>query len=122
MAKKEEKVVEEIQPTEEVKTDVKETKDEVLKEGGDMKVKDTPKKPKQLGKQESTITKVDLSKTKEENVTKEDILDFFTGKVARWWIPDDVVFVSELPHTPTGKVLKTKLREDFSCHVLPTVS
>ena len=72
MAKKEEKVVEEIQPTEEVKTDVKETKDEVLKEGGDMKVKDTPKKPKQLGKQESTITKVDLSKTKEENVTKED--------------------------------------------------
>ena len=58
----------------------------------------------------------------EKNVTKEDILDFFTGKVARWWIPDDVVFVSELPHTPTGKVLKTKLREDFSCHVLPTVS
>ena len=72
MAKKEEKVVEEIQSTEEVKTDVKETKDEVLKEGGDMKVKDTPKKPKQLGKQESTITKVDLSKAKEENVTKED--------------------------------------------------
>ena len=72
MAKKEEKVVEEIQSTEEVKTDVKETKDEVLKEGGDMKVKDTPKKPKQLGEQESTITKVDLSKAKEENVTKED--------------------------------------------------
>ena len=58
----------------------------------------------------------------EKNVTKEDILGFFTGKVAKWWIPDDVVFVSELPHTPTGKVLKTKLREDFSCHVLPTVS
>ena len=58
----------------------------------------------------------------EINVSKEDILDFFTGKVARWWIPDDVVFVSELPHTPTGKVLKTKLREDFSCHVLPTVT
>jgi len=72
MAKKEEKVVEEIQPTEEVKTDVKEIKDEVLKEGGDMKVKSTPKKPKQLGKQESTISKVDLSKAKEENVTKED--------------------------------------------------
>ena len=72
MAKKEEKVVEEIQSTEEVKTDVKETKDEVLKEGGDMKVKDTPKKPKQLGEQESTITKVDLSKAKEENVTKEN--------------------------------------------------
>ena len=72
MAKKEEKVVEEIQPTEEVKTEVKEIKDEVLKEGGDMKVKNTPKRPKQLGKQESTVTKVDLSKAKEENVTKED--------------------------------------------------
>jgi hypothetical protein len=72
MAKKEEKVVEEIQPTEEAKTEVKEVKDEVLKEGGDMKVKNTPKRPKQLGKQESTVTKVDLSKAKEENVTKED--------------------------------------------------
>ena len=69
--KKEEKVVEEVQPTEEVKTEVKEVKDEVLEEGGDMKVK-TPKRPKQLGKQESTVTKVDLSKAKEEQ-PKEDV-------------------------------------------------
>ncbi|HIO00587.1 MAG TPA: long-chain fatty acid--CoA ligase, partial [Alphaproteobacteria bacterium] len=56
------------------------------------------------------------------NVTPEEIIKFFAGKVAKWWIPDDVVFVPELPHTPTGKVLKTKLREEFSGHVLPTVS
>ncbi|MFP6756319.1 MAG: long-chain fatty acid--CoA ligase, partial [Alphaproteobacteria bacterium] len=56
------------------------------------------------------------------NVTPDEIIKFFAGKVAKWWIPDDVVFVPELPHTPTGKVLKTKLREEFSGHVLPTVS
>ena len=42
-------------------------------------------------------------------------------KVAKWWIPDDVVFVDELPHTATGKLLKTKLREDFKNYELPTV-
>ncbi|HIO02002.1 MAG TPA: long-chain-fatty-acid--CoA ligase [Alphaproteobacteria bacterium] len=55
-------------------------------------------------------------------VTPEELLKFFVGKVAKWWTPDDVVFVPELPHTPTGKVLKTKLRKEFSGHVLPTVS
>ena len=46
-------------------------------------------------------------------VTREELLKFFEGKVAKWWIPDDVVFVDELPHTATGKLLKTKIREDF---------
>jgi hypothetical protein len=77
--KNENPVVEEVKATEEVKTDVKaEAKDEVLKEGGDMKVK--PKKPKQLGKQESKIAKIDLSKVnetteevKEDNVAKVDL-------------------------------------------------
>jgi len=42
------------------------------------------------------------------------MLKFFDGKVAKWWIPDDVAFVDEIPHTATGKILKTKLREDFA--------
>ncbi len=50
----------------------------------------------------------------------ESLVAFLAGKVAKWWLPDDVVFVDELPHTPTGKVLKTKLRELFAGHVLPT--
>ena len=47
-------------------------------------------------------------------LSREDILEFFVGKVAKWCIPDDVVFVDEIPHTATGKILKTKLREDFA--------
>lgn len=50
----------------------------------------------------------------------ESLVAFLAGKVAKWWLPDDVVFVDELPHTPTGKVLKTRLRELFAGHVLPT--
>ncbi len=51
--------------------------------------------------------------------TRDDMLKFFEGRVAKWWIPDDVVFVDSLPHTATGKLLKTKLREDFKAHKLP---
>jgi len=39
--------------------------------------------------------------------------------VAKWWLPDDVVFVEEVPHTATGKLLKTRLREMFSGYQLP---
>jgi 3-hydroxyacyl-CoA dehydrogenase len=53
-------------------------------------------------------------------LTREALLAFYEGKVAKWWIPDDVVFVDELPHTATGKLLKLKLRELFREHVLPT--
>ena len=53
-------------------------------------------------------------------VTGDELLKFYEGKVAKWWIPDDVVFVDELPHTATGKLLKTKLREEFGEHKLPT--
>jgi Acyl-CoA synthetases (AMP-forming)/AMP-acid ligases II len=53
-------------------------------------------------------------------VTREELLEFYKGKVAKWWLPDDVVFVDELPHTATGKLLKTKLREDYRNHQLPT--
>ncbi len=54
------------------------------------------------------------------SLTREELLKFYEGKVAKWMIPDDVVFVEQLPHTATGKLLKTKLREDFKGHRLPT--
>jgi len=55
-----------------------------------------------------------------QEVSREELLSFLEDKVAKWWMPDDVVFVSELPHTATGKLLKTKLREQFKDHKLPT--
>ncbi|MGE5616892.1 MAG: 3-(methylthio)propionyl-CoA ligase [Bacillota bacterium] len=53
-----------------------------------------------------------------QEVDRETLLKHYEGKVAKWWIPDDVVFVNELPHTATGKLLKTKLREQFREHRL----
>ena len=55
------------------------------------------------------------------SVTREDLLEFYAGKVAKWWMPDDVVFVDQLPHTATGKLLKTKLRQEFRDYKLPGV-
>jgi fatty-acyl-CoA synthase len=53
-------------------------------------------------------------------VDSAQLLKFFEGKVAKWWTPDDVVFVDALPLGATGKLLKNKLREQFKGHVLPT--
>ena len=53
-------------------------------------------------------------------LTRDELIRFFDGRVAKWWIPDDVVFLEQLPHTATGKLLKTKLREDYKEHNLPT--
>jgi 3-(methylthio)propionyl---CoA ligase len=50
----------------------------------------------------------------------EAVREFLEGKVARWQLPDDVVFLPEMPHGGTGKVLKTRLREMFKDHRLPT--
>jgi fatty-acyl-CoA synthase len=49
-------------------------------------------------------------------VSRDDMLQFLSDKVAKWWLPDDVVCVAEIPHTATGKILKTKLREQFKNH------
>ena len=54
------------------------------------------------------------------SATKDEILTFMDGKIAKWWMPDDVVFVEEIPHTATGKIQKTRLRDQFSDYVLPT--
>ncbi len=53
------------------------------------------------------------------DVSKEALLRFYEGKVAKWWLPDDVVFVDELPHTATGKLSKLTLRERFKDYRLP---
>ncbi|HWA91897.1 MAG TPA: long-chain-fatty-acid--CoA ligase [Rhizomicrobium sp.] len=54
--------------------------------------------------------------------TRDDILAFLSGRIAKWWMPDDVVFVEEIPHTATGKIQKTALRERFRGHTLPTAA
>jgi 3-(methylthio)propionyl---CoA ligase len=46
-------------------------------------------------------------------VTREELLAFYEGKIAKWWMPDDVLFVAELPHTATGKLSKLTLREQL---------
>jgi fatty-acyl-CoA synthase len=51
--------------------------------------------------------------------TREELIDYLSGEVAKWWLPNDVVFVDELPHTATGKLLKMKLREQYRDHPLP---
>jgi fatty-acyl-CoA synthase len=56
-----------------------------------------------------------------EDVDRQGLLDFLATRIAKWWLPDDVLFVPELPHTATGKLLKTRLREQYRDHKLPTV-
>jgi acyl-CoA synthetase (AMP-forming)/AMP-acid ligase II len=53
-------------------------------------------------------------------LTREQMLAFFDGKIAKWWTPDDVVFVDAIPLGATGKMQKNKLREMFKDHKLPT--
>lgn len=55
-----------------------------------------------------------------KTLDKADIQDFLAGHVAKWWLPDDIVFVDELPHTATGKLLKTELRDRYKDYKLPT--
>lgn len=52
--------------------------------------------------------------------SQDDLLSFLKGKVAKWWMPDDVIFVDEIPHTATGKIQKTTLREQYKDYRLPT--
>ncbi|HXZ51147.1 MAG TPA: 3-(methylthio)propionyl-CoA ligase [Burkholderiales bacterium] len=55
-----------------------------------------------------------------QDVSRDDLLKFYEGKIAKWWMPDDVVFVKELPHTATGKLSKLTIREQFKDYKLPT--
>ena len=53
-------------------------------------------------------------------VTREELLDFYDGRIAKWWTPDDVAFVDSIPLGATGKMLKNRLRETFRDYRLPT--
>ncbi|WP_428423831.1 3-(methylthio)propionyl-CoA ligase [Methylibium sp.] len=53
-------------------------------------------------------------------LTREQMLAHYDGRIAKWQIPDDVAFVAEIPHTATGKIQKMRLREQFKNHRLPT--
>jgi fatty-acyl-CoA synthase len=59
---------------------------------------------------------------KDQAATKEELLGFLQGKIAKWWMPDDVAIVEEIPHTATGKIQKITLRERFKNYVLPTAT
>ncbi len=54
-----------------------------------------------------------------QSAGKQDILTHLTGKIAKWWMPDDVVFVDAIPHSATGKIQKIALRERFAGYHLP---
>jgi fatty-acyl-CoA synthase len=60
-----------------------------------------------------------IVKAEGEDVSKAEMLEWFDGKIAKWWLPDDVVFVDALPHTATGKIKKTDLRKQFADYQLP---
>ena len=53
------------------------------------------------------------------SIGRDEMLHWFDGKVAKWWIPDDVLFVDSLPHTATGKLSKVELRKMYGDHALP---
>jgi len=57
-----------------------------------------------------------------QKATREEILKFMEGKIAKWWMPDDVAFVEGIPHTATGKILKTALREQFKSYSFPSAA
>ncbi|MDP2221440.1 MAG: 3-(methylthio)propionyl-CoA ligase [Hydrogenophaga sp.] len=54
------------------------------------------------------------------SVQPQELIDHLGARIAKWWLPDEVLFVDALPHTATGKLLKTKLREQYRDHRLPT--
>jgi acyl-CoA synthetase (AMP-forming)/AMP-acid ligase II len=55
-----------------------------------------------------------------QEVTREELLKFFEGKIAKFWMPDDVAFIDALPMGATGKIQKNKLREQYRSYQLPT--
>jgi fatty-acyl-CoA synthase len=57
-------------------------------------------------------------KKSDSTVDAVAIQHFLSDKIAKWWMPDDVIFVSELPHTATGKLLKINLRKQYHDYLL----
>ncbi len=53
-----------------------------------------------------------------EDCDKDSIISYLADKIAKWWLPDDVIFVEELPHGATGKLVKTGLRDEYKNHLI----
>ena len=71
--------------------------------------------------QERPVAAVVLSPQHRGQITKEDILHFLSDKVAKWWLPDDVIFIDAVPKTSVGKFNKRALREQFKDYSLPNL-
>ncbi|MEQ9662078.1 MAG: long-chain fatty acid--CoA ligase, partial [Parasphingopyxis sp.] len=56
------------------------------------------------------------------DLSGDDVVDYLKSKVAKWWLPDEVKFVDELPHTATGKILKRQLRDEYKDYKLAEVA
>ena len=54
-------------------------------------------------------------------MTREEMLAYLEGKIAKWWMPDDVQVIDKIPLGATGKINKIQLREHFKSHKLPTI-
>jgi fatty-acyl-CoA synthase len=61
-----------------------------------------------------------VAKRPNAELTRDQLIGFYEGKIAKWWTPDDVVFVDSIPLGATGKMQKNRLREMFKDHRLPT--
>jgi fatty-acyl-CoA synthase len=72
--------------------------------------------------QERPVAAVALRPQYRGQVTKEEILDFLKDRVAKWWLPDDVIFIDAVPKTSVGKFNKRALREQFKDYSLPAQS
>ena len=68
--------------------------------------------------QERAIACVVLKEVYQEQVSKDDLIEFLTPQFAKWWLPDDIVFMSEIPKTSVGKFLKRELREQLKDHLV----
>ena len=55
-----------------------------------------------------------------EELTRDEVLDFLRGRLSKWQVPDDVVFIDEVPKTSVGKFSKKTLRDKFGSYELPT--
>ncbi|MEO6897969.1 MAG: AMP-binding protein, partial [Caldimonas sp.] len=51
-------------------------------------------------------------------LTREELISFYEGRIAKWWTPDDVIFVDAIPLGATGKMLKNRLRDQYGRHLL----
>ena len=58
-----------------------------------------------------------LTLTEGETLETRDMLDYLEGKIAKWWMPDDVIIIDEMPMTATGKIRKLNLREKYWNHL-----